>query len=511
MVVGNGTNRLAEKQDLVYLVILLAVALVIGTHLIFTTVLISKDGVSYIEWAQELSANPRAVIKGHPFGYPFLIFIAHKFAALFLEGNSVFTWIWSAQWVALLCRLLALVPLYFLGRLFIGPWKSFCAVLILVILPYPAKFGSDVLRDWPHILFLVAGFLLLVSGSKNSKWWFFGLAGLLAGLGYLIRPECAQLVVYGACWLLIRLFVPKPEMSRARLTCALLFLLIGFAVPVVPYSMVRGRFLPARFKTLISSSGRAPSDTTDERHVGTARHICAGLSVTGNVLYTVGRLIEQFSGSLMHFFLPALLVGIHSRFRKKSDPTVEERFFVTAFVILNILMMLLLCCQSGYISKRHCLPLVVLTIFYVPAGLHILGEWIGTLFSRCVRKPCWAGSAKLASLYVLLVGSLVTCLPRLIRPIHLEKQGYRDAAEWLTNNTAKSDIITVPDRRISFYAEREGYLYGNKVFERFTYALKIMGDENEEPNLGRPVQKKYSVLVDKRKKRGKKLVIYRML
>lgn len=49
MVVGDNTNRLVRKQDLVHVAILLAVALGIGVYLIATAVLIAKDGVFYIK------------------------------------------------------------------------------------------------------------------------------------------------------------------------------------------------------------------------------------------------------------------------------------------------------------------------------------------------------------------------------------------------------------------------------------------------------------------------------
>ncbi len=48
-------ERLIEKRDLIHIAILAAIALVIGVYLIATTVLIAKDGVSYIELAQQFS------------------------------------------------------------------------------------------------------------------------------------------------------------------------------------------------------------------------------------------------------------------------------------------------------------------------------------------------------------------------------------------------------------------------------------------------------------------------
>jgi hypothetical protein len=56
----------------------------------------------------------------------------------------------------------------------------------------------------------------------------------------------------------------------------------------------------------------------------------------------------------------------------------------------------------------------------------------------------------------LLVIGIVICVPKLFRPIRIEKKGYRLAAEWLKENTTKEDVIAVPDIRISFYAERKG-------------------------------------------------------
>jgi len=68
VVVGRDTNRLVGKGDLARIAILLALALVIGTYLIATTVLIARDGVSYIEQARKFSGDRLGVIKAHPPG-----------------------------------------------------------------------------------------------------------------------------------------------------------------------------------------------------------------------------------------------------------------------------------------------------------------------------------------------------------------------------------------------------------------------------------------------------------
>ncbi|MCH7556931.1 MAG: hypothetical protein IIB56_05670, partial [Planctomycetes bacterium] len=138
MIVNKDTTRLVEKHDFIYITILLAIALGIGVYLIATTVLIAQDGVGYIELAQTFPKNPIDVIKHSlPFGYPFLIFLTHKVTTFFSQDTSVYSWIYSAQSVSLLCRVLSLIPLYFIGKLLVGSRRSFWGLLILIVLPYP--------------------------------------------------------------------------------------------------------------------------------------------------------------------------------------------------------------------------------------------------------------------------------------------------------------------------------------------------------------------------------------
>ena len=112
----------SKSKDVIHISILLTTALCIGIYLIITTVLIAKDGVFYIETAQAFSRDPIGAMKAHPPGYPFLILIAHKFVSLFRDSSSVYSWIYSAQSISLLCRVLSLIPLYFIGKLLLRPF-----------------------------------------------------------------------------------------------------------------------------------------------------------------------------------------------------------------------------------------------------------------------------------------------------------------------------------------------------------------------------------------------------
>ena len=501
------SNLFVEKNDLSRILILFSIASVLGIYLIATSTLISKDGVYYIERAQLFSNSPVELIKDKPCGYLFLIFITHKFVMLFKANSSAYTWLYSAQSITLIFRLAALIPIYFIGKLFVGSRKSFWAVLILIILPYPAEFGSDALRDWPHILFLMTGFLFLLCGAKKSKGWMFAMAGLFSGFGFIVRPECAQLVIYGTLWIFLTFIYAKNNISRIKLLCLWLLLLIGFAIPFTPYATIRGRILPSKIRTLISSSELNKRENIQTPTTHSDNNTYTAAAVPSRILKTTGKLIGEISDILMHYFMLPLAIGIFLRFRRSSDMKEFERFFIPVFVFLNMIMLISLQYFWGYLSRRHCLPLIVILIFYIAVGLEALAQWFEEKFSRNLIQKNQQSKLWFS---ILLVTGIVICMPKLLRPIGADKPGYRAASTWLKENTDPEDVIAVPDRRISFYAERTGLIYETEVPEAIEYLVRIVNEGDEEMVSNRVGQKEYSVNMNNQKRNKKQLVIFKM-
>jgi hypothetical protein len=499
-------DSLDKKRDFIHLAILLVIAFGIGIYLTVTTLVITKDGVLYIQQAMKFSTDPQAVFKGLPFGYPFLIFAAHKLAASLGGGSSLFVWIYSAQGITLLCWLLSLIPLYFIGKILVGAKRSFQAIFILIILPYPAEFVSDILREWPHILFLASGFLFLLMAARRGIWWLFAAAGLAAGLGHIIRPECAQIIIYGALWIFIRLISPKPNMSRAKLLCALAVMVIGFAIPAAPYMTARGQFLPEKIKELTSSADPKQPKEIQELEINSDNDIYTASVMPGRIAKGLGELARGIDEDLMYFFVPALLIGVYFRFRKQSEAEEFERFFLPVFVALNIVILVILYYHWNYLSRRHCLPLVAFTIFYVPIGLEVLAGWLADRFSK--GRPSSAKDRRLWFFILLIIGTAI-CLTKLLGLHSEDKTGYRAAAAWLRENTAPDALIASPDSRITFYAERKASIYETAPARKTAYIVTIVKDENKVPDFVKNAQKEYSVWENEHRK-NKKIVIYKM-
>ena len=134
-------------------------------------------------------------------------------------------------------------------------------------------------------------------------------------------------------------------------------------------------------------------------------------------------------------------------------------------------------------SGRHTLPLVVFTIFYIPSGLHVLAN---LLDKKLLKK----GDANLGFVILIATG-IAICTPKLFRPLHQDKRIFRKAAQWLTENTQPSDIVAVPDLRISFYSARKGADYKHHLFpEKPQYVVRVskkkeLTEDKNLPEVGR--------------------------
>lgn len=500
-----------KSRDFLNVSILLTVALCIGIYLIITTAIIAKDGVTFIKYAKQFETAPVETMMNefqHP-GYPWLILTAHKAAGFIHDNTSILSWIYCGQSVTLVFRLLATIVIYFIGRQLLGAKLVFWAILILILLPKPANYGSDALSDWPHIFFLVTGFLILVRGAIDGKWWLFGFAGLTAGMGYLIRPECAQLVVIGSLWLGLQLFWPKRIVSAGKAISALALLLVGFLVIAGPYMKFKGAAFPKKDIGRFAPDLQQP-EVYAKNNQTTSGTIHDSNFAPPNIARAFGKLVGNIGETLMWFFVPALLIGMYKWFRARKWQG-PETFFITALIVLNIPVLVWLYCKHGYMSDRHTLPLLILPILYVPVGLQELAIWFQERFSKKVEPSFATNRNERFWFLVLFAIGICICAPKLFRPIRIEKQGYRAAAKWLKANTERKDIIAVPDKRISFYAERKGLVYENgNIPENAVYIVKISKKQKDRSTLANPLGKVEYKYVDKTK-RGANVIIYRNL
>jgi len=501
----------SKRKDFINLSILLSLAFFVGIYIIITTVIIARDGVIFIKYAKQFETDPVKIMVNeyqHP-GYPWLLLQARKMTGFLYKDASILSWIYCGQGVALVFRLLTLAILYFIGKKLFGFRMCFWALLILILLPKPAEYGSDALSDWPHLCFLATGLLLLFNGSVNTKWWMFGFVGLASGMGYLIRPECVQLAILGSLWLGLQFFCSKRTISKGKVISALVLLLVSFIAIAGPYMKLKGSLFPKKGFDLFAKSLQQ-SEVYPQSNQGISKSVLAFQFMPTSIIKAFCKLFSNVGETLVWFFVPGLLIGMYKwfKFRKWHEP---EAFFVIGLIALNVPLVILLYCRYGYISDRHTLPLLILPILYVPLGLQELANWFEERFPKKVKYfPESNHDVNFWFLVLFLVGISV-CVPKLFRPIRINRQGYRAAATWLKANTDAADVVAVPDKRISFYAEREGVVYKHGNIPRnAVYVVRILKGQKDETVLVEPLGKVEYKYVSRGGK-GADVVIYKRL
>jgi hypothetical protein len=205
-----------------------------------------------------------------------------------------------------------------------------------------------------------------------------------------------------------------------------------------------------------------------------------------------------------------MLIGMHKKF-KVQKWYKPEKFFIIAIIVLNIPVMIWLYCKHGYMSDRHTLPLLILPILYVPVGLQELAIWIQKRFPKKVESSATINfNERFWFLVLLIIGSSI-CTPKLLRPIRVEKQGFRTAAQWIKDNTDSNATVAVPDRRISFYAGRKELFYENEnIPKRAEYIVKISKKKTGKLTPENPTDQLVYAHIDKRR-RVINTAIYRRL
>jgi len=386
-------------------------------------------------------------------GLPLMISCWYRLLRCFGLREGELHWAMAGQSLVLVCRLLSLVPLYYLGRLLVGGKHAFWALLILVFLPWPAELGHDVLREWPHLLCLSAGLLFVLLAFTHQRIMLFLPAGLLAGLGHTVRPECAQVVLYAVIGLIVVLVRTVSTLSRRKAVMGAALLVAGFAIVFAPYVHARGRVLPVKLAELLKDKGsaKAPANVPSNTLAPTPSVEYAGF--IPEALRGPAKLIQRLSENQYYYFFAFMLIGGYL-FWLRPGRHPFDKWLVATFIAFNFLMYTALEHNWGYISRRHALPLTVMTTFFVPLGV----ETFARLFSAKLNGP----ARPRTGLFLILTSiGLVICLVKLAEPkgSHV---GLRKTAEYLKLNTPTDAIVAVPDSRIGFYADRTRMLYDDQ-------------------------------------------------
>jgi 4-amino-4-deoxy-L-arabinose transferase-like glycosyltransferase len=449
-------------------------AVVLHTVIITQTLVPAQDGLKLIRVAQQFQTEPWTdVVRGsdaHPL-YPALVAVTEPLVAVF-TGHVPDAWRIAAQVVATLAAVGVLFPIYALTRLLFDHRIACLAAALAVVLPRAAELGHDTLSD---SLGLFTTFLSLWLGavSLRNRDWRAGVgSGLVAGVGYLARPEVILVpVAIGLAWVVgLRRDRLSRTVSQGNMVAAVV--LAALAV-VGSYTVIKGKVsekLAVRFVAALGPNhaiGRripnpvhgglddprwdfSPKEETDRIPIRNWRHAAI-------------RIVDKWWEQLCWVFAVMTVWGlVRQRFirglcpeRDPNDSGEIERRLLIVFAAVHALVLVYHSALFGYLSGRHVMALVYASMPWAAAGTFVCSRGIAVKRHWTPRFARCAG----VCMGSLLVAASITVQMMPTHLNHLSRWGHWAAGQWLIDHARPGEQVLDTRGWARFISGQDGYDY----------------------------------------------------
>lgn len=430
---------------------ILALAMALHAIDIGQSLLPAQDGLKFLRVARDFHHQPWAdVVRAsdqHPL-YPAAVACLQPVLQVPM-GSGPESWRLSAQLVSVLAMLAMVLAIYRLARTWFGERAANLSALFAVILPFPALIGHDTLADSLSLALvgwaLVAGECALRRATPTASI----ACGTLAGLGFLARPEAVLVLVAVVAALLWKCLrdeaARRPPASEAlrfwwpRFTPILLMFACcgGF---MAGYAIVKGELTEKLAIRLAGGMGPAapaqriaPAPSADWFDPGWDFSPKEDLQRQLRATWWVASVIvaNRWLEAMSYLLAPLAILGGFAAARAKSNAVfhgcsdsslIIARRLTCCVVVVWWLVLARHLGLMGYLSDRHVLTLVLISLPWAGAGAIALNQMIA-------RHSNPHRAARLHAAFVL---TIVVCgVLAQIKSDHPSRWGHRAAGDWL--------------------------------------------------------------------------------
>jgi Dolichyl-phosphate-mannose-protein mannosyltransferase len=438
------------------------------------TLLPAQDGLKFIRIAREFQTHPWAdVIRGsdaHPL-YPALIAAVEPMVA-WLTSPGPAAWRAAAQIVAVLASVCLILPIYGITTMLFDRRIACMAAGLAVLLPRAAELGHDTLSDSLGLMCTFVSLWLAARALRRFDWRIAAASGFVAGVGYLARPE----VILVSCAVTVTWFV---EFLRVRGRCtvarvpALLTSLTCALIVVGSYALVKGEIseklavrltakLGAKNQTMRRSPQQVPQGLDDPRWDFSPKEEGERIPIHG-VVNAVGRIVGKWWEELCWLFAVMTVWGLaRQRFirgicrdRDPDDSNAIERQLLLVFTILYVFVLIRHSVLLGYLSGRHIMPLVHVSLPWAAAGSFVCARGIAL-------KLRWNPDARRTAAVLATCATVVASIVVQMQPSHLNhlsRSGHWAAGRWLAQHAEASELVLDTRGWAKFVSGHPGYDY----------------------------------------------------
>ncbi len=422
----------------------------------------AQDGLKFLRVARQFQVQPWAdVVRSsdqHPL-YSALIAVAEPATSMIL-GRGPDAWRVAAQGISALAAVALLWPLHGLTRRMFDERAANLAVLLYVLLPFPAAIGHDTLSDSLALSLTVAALCLGEATLRARSWPAAIGCGAMAGLGFLARPEVALVAPVVVIAAMLRRRSGREELAMAGRLAALAVAALAF---LGPYAFVKGEVsekLSLRWSTSIGVAAHAtrkpppqlPRGLDDPRFDFSPKEESDDPSFKGKPLEAAGQLGREWAEGITYLFIPVALWGLVRGRTLGAGGSAEGRRLILVYVVAFAAIAIRHAATLGYLSGRHALTLIAVTVPWAAAGAV---AWVEGFPARRGLTP--AQGRRLG--YALLLAIAAVGITAQAKAAHPSRWGYRAAGIWLAGAAKSGEAVLDTRGWASFVRGVPGYDY----------------------------------------------------
>jgi len=424
------------------------------------TPLPAQDGLKFLRVAREFQARPVLdVIRSsdqHPL-YSAFIALAEPPLALVL-GHGPLAWRLAAQGVSAVASVLLLWPLHSLARRLFGDRSADLAVFLYALLPFSNEIGHETLSDALALSFTVAALACGEATLRSRSWLAAVGCGVFAGLGFWTRPEVAlvppMVVLAGAIrW--------RPWADEWALAGRLAGMAVVTGLFVGGYAVVKGELsekLSLRWSTALGLDSHPsrklapqfPKGLNDPRFDFTPKEESDAPTLRNDVVGSARQLVREWGEGVTYLLIPVAFLGL--RWGRSVEGSEDGKRLLLVYAVAFAAIAVRHATTLGYLSGRHALTLIVVTIPFAASGTLL---WVDGFARRWRVGPILGRRLALGGLLLLAVVGITAQS----KAGHPSRWGHLAAGSWLRDR-AEPDAKVLDTRGwASFVRGVPGYDY----------------------------------------------------
>lgn len=355
----------------------------------------------------------------------------------------------------------AVLFLYLFLRSAFDVRTAWIGAALLAVHSRAIEYSCDVQSDGLYLALFLGGSALAWSALRSGRVAPAAGAGALSGLAYLTRPEGLLVVV--AAGLMGGLAGLGRRWSLGRSAAWLGALAAGLLVVALPYLVAlrveTGVWTLTQKKSVSELAGLEPgSHRTGSRPAARPARQPPGSHPRPRGAPRRVREQERPLAELLDTALSAarpeivvlLVIGLIA---VRGRPGLRGGFVLANVGVVAVVLTALVS-TSGYVSRRHVLPSLVLGFGYAALGLPILGGWLLAAPRRLRPGGALAQPAAALALGLAIVAALG--VGRALGDRRIDALAERRAAEWLRDHVASAGAegpVAAGRQRVAYYAD----------------------------------------------------------